>query len=479
MKTKILIALCTLSTLFAACSDEFLEADSTEFMEQNRKEELLKNPRHKAEIIEAELNSLYSLMIQYSLNGNSSHDYFGLKSIFLATDMTGEDMVQVRHHWFGFDYNIDNRSAPYRRTSMIWALFYKMISTSNDILEKYLSEENLSESLIPSKAQTLAVRGIAYYYLVNLYQQTYSGNEDKPGVPIVLSSADAQKPRAAVKEVYEQIIKDLTFAVEKGVYTAENKKDADQKVAAAYLAKAYASMEKWDMVEKYATIAIENMSFALPDNFFRITNADILWGYDINAQTSTIYASFFSHIDNTIGGYAGGLGIVKSIHNKLFEKMYEKDSRRKWFIEDKENQWNLPKYANIKYNSLIDFSGDYIYLRTADPYLLLVEALAEQKKTAEATQKLIEFLAGRGIPASEINSAESNLIDYIRLQRRIELWGEGTSFIDFKRWKLPIKRNVEGTNHRTKKDVSVGGVEFTYQIPQREIEQNPSLVQND
>ena len=34
MKTKILIALCTLSTLFTACSDEFLEADSTEFMEQ-------------------------------------------------------------------------------------------------------------------------------------------------------------------------------------------------------------------------------------------------------------------------------------------------------------------------------------------------------------------------------------------------------------------------------------------------------------
>ena len=83
-------------------------------------------------------------------------------------------------------------------------------------------------------------------------------------------------------------------------------------------------------------------------------------------------------------------------------------------------------------NNMIIF-GDYIYLRTADPYLLLVEALAEQKKMAEATQKLIEFLAGRGIPASEINSAESDLIDYIRLQRRIELWGEGTSFINLKR----------------------------------------------
>lgn len=479
MKTKILIALCALTTLLAGCSDEFLKADGSEYMEQDRKDELLKNPRHKAEIIEAELNSLYSLMIQYSLNDNSAHDFFGLKSIFLATDLVGEDMVQMRHHWFGFDYNLDNRNAEYRRTRLMWALFYKMISTSNDILEKYLSDEKLPEELLPSKSQTLAVRSIAYYYLVNLYQQTYIGNEDKPGVPLVLSSADASKPRAPVKQVYDQIVKDLTFAVENGVYTAENKKDADKKVAAAYLAKAYASMEKWDMVEKYASIAIKDMPFALTDNFFRITNADILWGYDINAETSTIYASFFSHIDNTIDGYAGGLGAIKSIHNKLFEKMSENDARRKWFIQDEKNQWNLPIYANIKFNSLTDFSGDYIYLRTADPYLLLVEALAEQKKTSEAVRYLTDFLAGRGVPASEVTAAENNLIDYIRLQRRIELWGEGTSFIDFKRWKLPIKRKVEGTNHRTTKDVEVGGIEFTYQIPQREIEQNPNLVQND
>lgn len=469
MKIKT-IALSCLLTLFWGCSDSFMDADFTEYMGQKRKEEMLQNPEDKAAIIVAELNSLYSLLIQYNLNGNTAHDFFGLKSLFLATDLTGEDMVQAIHHHFGFDYNIDNREAPYRRTRLMWALLYKMVSTSNDLLEKYLSEDNLPESLSVAKSQVLTVRGIAYYYLVNYYQQTYVGNEDKPGVPLVLSSTDTAKPRATVKEVYDQIIEDLGYAVENGSYTSENKKDADRKVAASYLAKAYASMEKWDMVEKYASIAIDGMSFALPDNFFRLTNADILWGYAINSETSTIYASFFSHMDSSIGGYAGALGVHKNIHNKLYDRISDSDLRKNWFNKD--------TYRNSKFNSVKGFTGDYIYLRTADPYLLLVEAYIEQSKTEEAINYLSNFLSMRGVGASEITSAP-DLKEYLRLQRRIELWGEGSSFIDFKRWKMPILRNVEGTNHRTKKDVVVGGIEFVYQIPQGEIEQNPALVQND
>lgn len=59
--------------------------------------------------MEGSLNGVYNTLVDNGLNGNTNHDHFGLKSIHLATDLTSEDMVQDKHHHFGFDYNIDNR----------------------------------------------------------------------------------------------------------------------------------------------------------------------------------------------------------------------------------------------------------------------------------------------------------------------------------------------------------------------------------
>lgn len=481
MKTRHIIILSCFLIVFGSCSKDFMETDS-EYLTEKRKNQLLEqSPKDKAAIIAGEIEAVYSILRTMDLNGNTAHDYFGLKSMHLATDLNCEDIVQEKHHWFGFDYNLENRFASYRRTRLMWALFYKMVSSSNDFLEKYF-KETPTEELVHLKAEVLALRGIAYFHLVNYYQLTYKGNEDKPGVPLILSSSDTKKPRAKVSEVYNQIIEDLTFAVDKGKHTPTNKKDADKKVAAAYLAKAYAAMEDWANVEKYAKIAIEGENFSVPTNFYKADNADVLWGAFINSETSTIYASFFSHMDNTINGYTGALEVYKTIHNKLYDKILDADARKKWFLKKgpstPEMYKNLPDYSGLKFNSLADFTGDYIYIRTADPYLLLVEALANQSKP-EAATVLKEFLSSRGI-SDEVDNHTSDLLEFVKLQRRIELWGEGTSLFDVKRWDLPINRGVDGTNHRKKINIPnpKSSYDLVYQIPKREIEQNPDLVQN-
>lgn len=480
MKTTKLIIIILFLFLLGSCGEDFMESDSTDYLRQDRKDELLKNPIEKTKIIKAELEAVYATLREFRFSGNTSHDYFGLKAIHLATDLAGEDVVQLKHHHFGYDYRFDNRSAPYRRTRFMWALFYKMISSSNDFLTKYLEGDITDPKLLATKSEVLGIRGVAYYHLINYYQQTYKGNENADGVPLVLSSKDIENPRASVKEIYEQIITDLSFAVENGAYTVSTK-DVDKNVAAAFLAKTYASMEKWDEAEKYAKIAVKGIDYAMPSNFFRYDNPDVLWGCSINTETTTLYASFFSHMDNTMTGYAGAIGAFKAIHNKLYKQIPESDARRNWFIKEgnyKPEKYNaLPDYANVKFNSPSDFSGDYIYLRSADPYLLWVEALAEQGKVADATNALKDFLASRG-SASEVDSHQGDLIEYVRLQRRIELWGEGTAFIDFKRWKKGAVRVLPETNHIAKIDVPAGNPKWTYQIPQREIEQNPNLTQN-
>ncbi len=480
MNTRVILILSSVLLILVSCSKDFMDVE-TEYMSNNRKEELLKeSPRSRAAIIAAEIEATYSvLMIEQAAGG---HDSFGLKAFQLATDLVGEDMVQTRHHWFGYDYRAQNRNAPYRRTKGIWKVFYKMVSSANDFLEKYFKETPTKE-ITQLKAEILAIRGIAYFHLVNYYQLTYKGHENKPGVPLILKSNAGKQARATVKEVYAQIIKDLTFAVENGKYTPTNPKDADVKVAAAYLAKTYAAMEDWANVEKYAKIAVEGVNITMPSNFYKADNADVLWASFVNAQNTGIYASFFSHIDNSIDGYTQYAGAFKAISSNLFEQIEYSDARKKWFLDtinkpQKFVDLNLPDYANVKFNSLADFTGDYIYIRAADPYLLLVEALAEQGKLAEAADKLKEFLASRGIP-NEVDKHSSDLIDFIRLQRRIELWGEGTSLFDIKRWDMPIKRSLS-TNHVIDLTIEhpADSYDLVYQIPQREIEQNDKLVQN-
>ena len=129
-KIKLFLPLCVSFLIFGSCSKDFLEPEVDQYITDDRIEELLKtDPNAAAKLIDASLRGVYSTLIEWSLNGNSSHDFFGMKSIDLATDLTGEDMVQDVHHHFGFDYNLDNREAGYRRTSLMWALYYKMVSS--------------------------------------------------------------------------------------------------------------------------------------------------------------------------------------------------------------------------------------------------------------------------------------------------------------------------------------------------------------
>jgi hypothetical protein len=488
MKFKILFSLLAL-TFLGSCSKDYLDTDVNEYLTNDRKNELiLTNPATTTNMIRGSLNGVYDIMKSFNLNGNKSQDYFGLKSIQLATDLTSEDVVQDKDHLFGFDYNFDNREASYRRTSLVWALFYKMVSSSNQMLNDYFAVDVTDKSLLSLKSEILAIRGIAYYHLINLYQQTYKGNENKLGVPLVLKTTDDKMPRAKVADVYKQIISDLEYAVGNGVVTAD-KKDADKRVAAAYLAKTYAQMEEWPMVEKYALIATEGaslMSESTYENaFVDIANSEWLWGYDITGSTTTKFASFYSHADNTIGGYPS-LGITKSIHSILYNKINNSDVRKKLFVnkttfpEIAAKYSKLANFVGLKYKTPADFTGDYGYIRVADPYLLLAESLVEQNQLAKAKACLFAFVSTRQKDYKiDLFNTQEELRQEVRFQRRIELWCEGSAFFDFKRWNLGVVRTTVGSNHRTKIDVPAGDRRFVYQIPQKEIDANPNIQEQN
>lgn len=466
-----------------SCSGDLLDPKEDQYLTKERIGELKdESPEAVVKLINGSLNGIYNSSIDVMRDG---HDTFGFKAILLAGDLTGMDMVQEKHHFFGHDYNINNRDANFVRPSIMWDYYYKQVSSANIILNDFLSGEIKEESFINKKAETLTIRGIAYYYLINLFQQNVKGNENAPGVPLPLTPQDENLPRASVQKVYDRIIADLRYGVENNVVTPEIK-DADKAVAAAYLAKAYAAKQNWDSTAYFAKIASDAKPFTSKDivesSKWEVSNPSWLWGYDVTSETSTIYASFYSHIDNTIPGYTS-IGIYKSIYNNLYDKISDTDVRKKLYINKDlfpqiaAKYSELPKYANIKYITPKDFTGDYCYLRKEDPFLLLVEAKVELNQLAEAKNLLSEFMALRD-PSYDVSkfSTQEELRQEVRIQRRIELWGEGTSFYDLKRWGLPINRGVEGSsNHRTILEVPVGDKRWVYQIPQSEIDSNHNI----
>lgn len=506
MKNYIKVAAALALTFGLAGCD--LDPVVTDNVTQERHDELIGNPETQPKVAKAALAKVYSIFQDFY----SSHDDFGLKAFHIATDLMCEDVAYQNWNWFQFDYQIDNRMENYRRTRSTWGLFYDIIAKLNLHLETYFAQESDDPEVMASKGEALALRGISYFHLVNFYQHTYKGHEDALGVPLALKSTDENLPRATVKEVYAQIIEDLKYAVDH-CHNTGVRTDVDRAVAAAYLAKAYAQMEDWANVKTYAVIAQEGGTDKVsePARGWDIGQPDILWGYDINSQNSTLWASYWSHMDHFLPrGYAAG-GKTKLIYNYLYNQIPKSDSRRKLWI-DKDS---LPEVAmqmlaqthNSGMKKLDDLDNfeqvkfiageagmeqDYCFIRVQDPILLEIEALVELGDLANAQAKLTAFASKRD-PKFKAPTTQDELRKEVRFQRRIELWGEGTNWFDMKRWKETIDRTKGYTikdkngkdvqivsNHKksAQKVMRTDDKDFLHKLPIKEINANKNLVQN-
>ena len=485
---KYILSAAFLSLLITACSKSDFDPKVNEYLTDQRKEELKADVETKANLLQVELNGIYNNNVALQ----NSHDSFGLKSIHLSSDLTGLDMVQASYHWFGYDYYFDMRDATYTRTSFMWSFLYRQISAINKVLADYFTETPTEQVLYQKYAELKSLRAIYYFYLVNLYQQSYKGNETKLGVPLMLKPTDSKLPRATVAEVYRQMEEDLSVVDDARFTITESKEDVDKAVAAAYFAKVYAHKEEWAKVAQYAQIVLNAGDFnytsmaEVQGAKWDISNTSWLWGYDITQQTTTSLGSFYSYIDNTIAqGYAGGSGAYKNMYSNLYAKIADTDVRKKLYINSTlfptiADRYGLPDYANVKYVTDQRFLSDYCFIRIEDPFFLYVEALVEQNNLSAAKTALEDFMHDYRDPSYTLTATtQAAMREEVRTQRRIELWGEGTSFFDFKRWHLGVDRNEAGSNHTFMVKVPAGDKRWVYQIPQDEIESNSQMVQNE
>ncbi|WP_312296667.1 RagB/SusD family nutrient uptake outer membrane protein [Chryseobacterium sp.] len=440
------------------------------------------------------LGGIYLDLRSNGAGGTTSHSDFGIMAIKAGADLMSNDVIQSTNQHLGMFYNYEATNASNLASEIVWTTFYARIFVINKLLDDLQNDGNAKNRAI--KGQLLALRAYSYFYLVRFYAHDYKGHPSDPGLPLVLASSNPNQglPRSTVSEVYGQITKDIEESI--GLldsFARPSRAQIDQRTAKAIAAEVFLQTGDYAKAGKYADeskqgIALMTENEYTTTGFSNINNPEVIWGFHNTISTMSIgnyYASFFSMFDNTNEGYAGAAQIRKLIDKRLYEAIPETDYRKKVFNGSQSAQYtfngktkNYPAYVSWKFKDPSLFEGDYIYIRASSLYYIEAEALARQGREAEARQILFDITSKRDKNYTLSSKSGNDLINEIILQKRIELWGEGYAWFDMKRLNTPLERIYTGTNH-TFGRFNLTPDKFRFQIPNKEINNNPQIKQNE
>ena len=447
------------------------------------------------------LEDLQDWMAKYG-TVSTSHDDYSHMSVLHTTEMMSEDLIVYNNQSYAWDYMYANNTADYRRNSVNWETYYGMISRVNALIDLVAEvQEELGDTDF-TLGNAYAYRAMAYLYLIQLFQDPTSAggvSESIPGVPMIFAETEKAemtaeqieyfKGRNTVGEVFAQIEADITRAIEllEGK-VRPTKNYIDITVAQGIAARYYLLAQDWEKAAVMANAARNAYRLmdgntetnGIRDGFMSIANEEWMWGFDHTPETTSMYASFFSHASNLTPGYAG-LGYTgRGVDARLLEQMTATDYRRAYWYRDADGNtestaeaspnattWSFP-YAFLKFGWMEDWAQDYVYMRAAEMVLIEAEAQLQQGNASQAGNVLAELMERRDPNWKN----DSPTLEDVYLQRRLELIGEGHAYFDLKRLNKGVERDYEGSNHLEgyKLNVGAGDTAWIYKIPQRAID---------
>lgn len=491
---RLLIFAVSLSMAFTiGCKKDYLETKPSNGVTE---EEIFSNYSS----VVAALNGIYKEQFAFAVGAGTGHDNFGQKSTDLMYDLMGNDMVvhSQGYGWFNGDYQLTTwmLATDGSQSDNAWYRYYDMIKQANKIINNADGIGDATPAQKESlKGQGYALRAYCYYYLINYFQQTYKGNESKPGVPIYLTDTTVGKPRGTVQDVFDQINGDLQKA--ETLLTGkprDSKVNMDLSVVRGFKARVALLMNDWAGAADNANKALagytlmDATTYKSRSAFSTIENSECMWGSKITADEATIYASFFSHIDISTGGYAA-LGGQKKITKALYDEIPNGDVRKEVFKAPGTGTDSDPDYNQHKFqvpNVANKWAADYQYMTVAEMYLIKAEALARQGgKDADAITALETLVKKRYPGYSATGLSGATLLNEILLQRRIELWGEGFALWDIKRLGQGLNRPTGAGNHGAPNfnpgvyTTPPQDPRFLMRVPQRELNNNVNMTSAD
>lgn len=410
-------------------------------------------------------------------------DDFGFVMMAFSNDLEAADIVgqNNNYNWFSTCSELTTRNADYANPYIRYRGVYDEVARANDVIKAYGEITAETSAEIKYKvAQAYAVRAFCYLNIAPYFQFNYKTSSDKPCVPLVTETTTdfTNNPRAAVKEIYDQIVSDLDFAIANlDGYTRPDKSKIDKQVAYGLRARANLDMGKYAEAASDAAAAAQGYTPASiaevsTPSFYNITDHNWLWGYDMTMDVAKTfpYATSSSWIRSfSANGYSAGTGTYFCINNLLYNKIPDSDVRKGWWVDADLNSplldgltWGSLKgqqiateeiadekmiflpYTNVKFG-MYTIGGttneeDWPFMRVEEMLLIQAEGLIKSGQTAAGVQVLNDFVRTYRDPQYNAEATGRKIEDEVWFQRRVELWGEGFSNSDTRRLGKPLVR---------------------------------------
>ena len=487
MKLKYnLIAIALLGFSFSSCSD---------FLEQNPQTDLSENDFYKtADDILSAVNGVYSSLQEGDIYGNW-YVFGEIPSDNTRNQLSGSVTTQNEFDQFYID----------TQNSMIanfWKAAYKVINRTNTVLGRIDGIEINTELANRYKLECKFIRALMYFNLVRVYGD----------VPLVLKEISISESYDILREpkenVYNQIITDLKEAQDLPVsYSTAEDGRATQGAAKALLANVYMTLHKYAEAETILAEIINSGRYSLLENTPGSLNIDgyknvfspvnhnskegifeiqfLKGGYGEGSNYANNFAPENSGTNVVAVGGTGGNNIPEmDIYNAYEEGDLRRDFSMSlgYYDNRKNNEWvesrYVCKFMDVPYQNN-DASNNYPVIRYADVILMYAEALNQNGKTAEACKYLnMTRRRGFGYQTTETSPVDLQTTDkaqfalLVEQERRVELAFENHRWFD-------LIRTGRAVEVMRSKGFSLNETNLICPIPQKQIDVNPKLTQND
>ena len=432
-----------------------------------------------------------------------------LKTEFMLEDMVTSGDNPYYNRFYPYVLN-RSQGERYIYCAYFWQCYYKWIRMANDIIslvDPQTAQEDALQILGQAYAyRAMCYLDLARLYEPKENGYTDVSTIAGLTVPIVKETTTEQQakdnPRASREDMYSFILSDLAMAQaylspSSTAYTLPTLAAVYGLFARTYLEMGYWSgtvtTEAFSEAARYARLAIQTSGkspltqeqWEDPVNGFNngSTSNSWIWGLTTSSENTINIVTYTAHISSEgTWGYAPLSQICAS--RKFYDAIPDSDFRKhSWldsayvaspsadlpypykfsgtdvdknnFLGGTESNPAAVAYQNIKFRPYQGECSDYAVGNCADHPLMRVEEMmfVEMEAVAHsdlnaARALLKNFMDKRIVDGSYVCSSADleSFLDEMLFQKRVEFWGEGVLFYDYKRLGRGITRGYPDTN---------------------------------
>ncbi len=348
---------------------------------------------------------------------------------------------------------------------------YRIIADAN-LLLKHLDLATTQADYV--EGQALFFRGVAHFQLVRMFAQPwgYSNDNGHLGIPIRTEINLSSVPRSTVKQVYDQVIADLSAAetLLPDAAAGGNYYTATKWAAKAFLAKVYFQQNDFAKAYQYANEVIASNKFTLDASFASrfstglstegiLSIANLTGKYEVGGELRSNFRS-----DVSIPGFT----FTDQYYNSATARAA--DLRKAWYSNSIQAGFNvLTKYNKNNF--------DLPLVHLTEMVLIRAESGAELGGTNLATaitdiNTIMTRAYGSNAFNLPANATSASVIAAVRTERELEMVGEGDRVQEIKRIGAHTGVNVD----RRGSVWNCNG--FILQFPKSENDANTAFIMN-